>query len=153
MLGFGIAADEDGIERGIKLTMFDNSDPYNLQAIDTFELIRGEEQYIGSDAVWDRKALLIAPEKNLIGFPLYRYNYGEEDWNMSEQYAYMFFSFEDGKFVYRGEFVNNLVDYNTDIYNFTRAVYIGDYVYIISGSNFIAVDINTMEKTDEVFFD
>lgn len=153
LLGFGIAADEDGIERGIKLTMFDNSDPYNLQAIDTFELIRGEEQYIGSDAVWDRKALLIAPEKNLIGFPLYRYNYGEEDWNMSEQYAYMFFSFEDGKFVYRGEFVNNLVDYNTDIYNFTRAVYIGDYVYIISGSNFIAVDINTMEKTDEVFFD
>lgn len=153
LLGFGIAADEDGIERGIKLTMFDNSDPYNLQAIDTFELIRGEEQYIGSDAVWDRKALLIAPEKNLIGFPLYRYNYGEEDWNMSEQYAYMFFSFEDGKFVYRGEFVNNLVDYNTDIYNFTRAVYIGDYVYIISGSNFIAADINTMEKTDEVFFD
>lgn len=153
LLGFGIAADEDGIERGIKLTMFDNSDPYNLQAIDTFELIRGEEQYVGSDAVWDRKALLIAPEKNLIGFPLYRYNYGEEDWNMSEQYAYMFFSFEDGKFVYRGEFVNNLVDYNTDIYNFTRAVYIGDYVYIISGSNFIAADINTMEKTDEVFFD
>lgn len=153
LLGFGIAADEDGIERGIKLTMFDNSDPYNLQAIDTFELIRGEEQYIGSDAVWDRKALLIAPEKNLIGFPLYRCNYGEEDWNMSEQYAYMFFSFEDGKFVYRGEFVNNLVDYNTDIYNFTRAVYIGDYVYIISGSNFIAADINTMEKTDEVFFD
>lgn len=153
LLGFGIAADEDGIERGIKLTMFDNSDPYNLQAIDTFEFIRGEEQYIGSDAVWDRKAMLIAPEKNLIGFPLYRYNYGEEDWDMSEQYAYMFFSFEDGKFVYRGEFVNNLVDYNTDIYNFTRAVYIGDYVYIISGSNFIAADIDTMEKTDEVFFD
>lgn len=151
LLGFGIAADEDGIERGIKLTMFDNSDPYNLQAIDTFEFIRGEDQYIGSDAVWERKALFIAPEKNLIGFPLYRYDYNE-DWDTSGQYVYMFFSFEDGKFVYQGEFANDIVDYvNTN--NFTRAVYIGDYVYIISGSNFIAADINTMEKTDEVFFD
>ena len=151
LLGFGIAADEDGIERGIKLTMFDNSDPYNLQAIDTFELIRGEDQYIGSDAVWERKALFIAPEKNLIGFPLYRYDYNE-DWDTSGQFVYMFFSFEDGKFVYQGEFANDIVDYvNTN--NFTRAVYIGDYVYIISGSNFIAADINTMEKTDEVFFD
>lgn len=150
LLGFGIAADEEGIERGIKLTMFDNSDPYNLQAIDTFELIRGEDQYIGSDAVWERKALFIAPEKNLIGFPLYRYDYNE-DWDTSGQFVYMFFSFEDGKFVYQGEFTNDIVDYvNTN--NFTRAVYIGDYVYIISGSNFIAADINTMEKTDEVFF-
>lgn len=151
LLGFGIAADEDGIERGIKLTMFDNSDPYNLQAIDTFELIRGEDQYIGSDAVWERKALFIAPEKNLIGFPLYRYDYNE-DWDTSGQYVYMFFSFEDGKFVYQGEFANDIVDY-VSTNNFTRAVYIGDYVYIISGSNFIAADINTMEKTDEVFFD
>lgn len=151
LLGFGIAADEYGIERGIKLTMFDNSDPYNLQAIDTFELIRDEDQYIGSDAVWDRKALFIAPEKNLIGFPLYRYDYNE-DWDTSGQFVYMFLSFEDGKFVYQREFANDIVDYfNTN--DFKRAVYIGDYVYIISGSNFIAADINTMEKTDEVFFD
>ena len=155
LLGFGIAADEEGIERGIKLTMFDNSDPYNLQAIDTFELIRGEDQYIGSDAVWERKALFIAPEKNLIGFPLYRCYYDDESHDtFSKQYVYTFFSFEDGKFVHRGEIVNNIVDYTyTNTYNFTRAVYIGDYVYIISGSNFIAADINTMEKTDEVFFD
>lgn len=153
LFGFGIAADEDGIENGLKLTMFDNSDPYNLQAIDTFEIKQRENSCLYSDAAWERKALLIAPEKNLIGFPLYRCDY-DENWNaLSGQYVYTFFSFEEGKFVHRGEFVNNIVDYTyTNTYNFTRAVYIGDYVYIISGSNFIAADINTMEKTDEVFF-
>ncbi len=147
LLGFGISADEDGIERGVKLTMFDNSDPYNLQAIDTYEFIGGENSHVGSDAVWERKALLIAPEKNLIGFPLYRYDYNE--WDSQGEYLFVFFSFEDGKFVYRGEISNDGSSYNNI---FQRAVYIGDYVYVISGSSFKAMEIASLEMTDEAIF-
>lgn len=153
LLGFGVSADEDGIEQGIKLTMFDNSDPYNLDALDTYEINRGGdyEDWISSVAVWERKALLIAPEKNLIGVPVMR-----ETWDYSEdgfyaESSYVFFSFEDGSFVYKGEIGGDINDYNeNDI--FYRSVYAGDYVYILCGNKFVAANIETMEVTDEVSF-
>ncbi len=72
LLGFGVDADEEGIENGVKLTMFDNSAPYDLKAVGTYAVnsLNREEYYIYSNAVWERKALLIAPEKNLIGVPV-----------------------------------------------------------------------------------
>ncbi len=60
LLGFGVDADEEGIENGVKLTMFDNSDPYDLKAVGTYAVnsLNREEYYIYSNAVWERKALL-----------------------------------------------------------------------------------------------
>lgn len=153
LLGFGVSADEDGIEQGIKLTMFDNSDPYNLDALDTYEINRGGdyEDWISSVAVWERKALLIAPEKNLIGVPVMRetWDYSEDGFNAES--SYVFFSFEDGSFVYKGEIGGDINGYNeNDI--FYRSVYAGDYVYILCGNKFVAANIETMEVTDEVIF-
>ncbi|MDE6775727.1 MAG: beta-propeller domain-containing protein, partial [Ruminococcus sp.] len=71
LLGFGADADEDGIQTGIKIVMFDNSDPYDLKEIGLYSVNREHDmQYVGSEGIWDRKALLIAPEKNLIGVPV-----------------------------------------------------------------------------------
>lgn len=155
LLGFGVSADEDGIEQGIKLTMFDNSDPYNLNALDTYEMNRSVYggDWLSSVAVWERKALLIAPEKNLIGVPVMRETW---DWDDSEyeyklESSYAFFSFEDGSFVYKGEIVGDVTDYNENQI-FYRSVYVGDYVYILCGDKFVAADIETMEITDEINF-
>ena len=72
LLGFGIDADDDGVTTGIKASMFDNSDPENLSEIDKWTPERNTiADSFYSAGAYERKALLIAPEKNIIGFPLY----------------------------------------------------------------------------------
>ena len=65
LFGFGADADENGVETGVKLVMFDNSDPYDLKEAGYYGINNDGETYLYSDAMWDRKALLIAPEKNI----------------------------------------------------------------------------------------
>ena len=167
LLGFGQDADDDGRITGLRLTMFDNSDPNDLKAADVVtwnnkyfegDDIRGQsETYYGSTATYERKALLIAPEKNIIGVPIVKndYNY-DNDYSseFSAVYQYVFFKFEDGKFVEVGDVstvLNGWDDYNM-IASYDRAVYIGDYVYVLSSNKFVAADINTLEVSDELNF-
>ena len=175
LLGFGQEADDDGLTTGIKLTLFDNSDPNDLKVTDTYtwsvprtddtfwtDLSGKSYEYYSSIALWERKALLIAPEKNIIGVPLNhsKVTYGERqgeyggwDSDSVETYQYVFFGVEDGKLVRKGDIteVYDGWDYgNTNTFN--RAVYIGDYVYTLSSKKFVAADINTLEITDELIF-
>ncbi len=172
LLGFGNDADDDGRITGIKLTMFDNSDPNNVKAVDTVtwkndmlydydwdDLDGKTEKYYSSSAQWDRKALLIAPEKNLIGVPigLDEYTYHNDGYDSDQKYtsSYIFFSFEDGKFVKKGDVTSvsendSAYIYYISLYN--RAVYIGDYVYTLAANKFVASDIHTLDITDELVF-
>lgn len=149
LLGFGVNADEDGIETGIKLTMFDNSDPYNLNALATYTIDRTDDEWIYSEAVWEHKALLIAPEKNLIGIPVISENYNNTEWSSNSRY--MFFEYNDGEFSLKGEI--SKTDYNSWNNNFSRALYIGNYVYAVSGDRFVSADIETITEYDTVYFD
>ena len=155
LLGFGVNADENGIETGIKLTMFDNSDPYNLNAVATYTLDRSDDEWLYSEAVWERKALLIAPEKNLIGVPVTIEKYAYYDIDAETEFnntaKYMFFSYDDGEFTLKGEISST--ENNAWIDGFCRAVYIGDYVYALSGDKFISADIETITECDTIYFD
>ncbi|MDE5936457.1 MAG: beta-propeller domain-containing protein, partial [Ruminococcus sp.] len=148
LLGFGADADENGIETGIKLVMFDNSDPYNLQEVGLYAINRGENQSVSSGGMWDRKQLLIAPEKNLIGIPVYISEWTEnyDNWNYTSKY--MFFSYENGEFISKGEIAEN-----ADNISFDRAIYIGGYVYAVSANKFVSADMETITVTDEINFD
>lgn len=160
LFGFGVVEwewnEETGsIPGGIKLAMFDNSDPNNLSILSEF-VMRGEEtddfsRYINSIAQWERKALMIAPEKNLIGVPVskteYYYNAESFDKGYQEDSAFIFFSYEDGEFIQRGEVAFEEYD---GIYD--RALYIGNYIYVAAGDEVIAADMNTFEVTDRVEF-
>lgn len=154
LLGFGVNADENGIETGIKLTMFDNSDPYNLDALATYTLDRTDDEWLYSEAVWEHKALLIAPEKNLIGVPVIIENYGyydvDEETEFSNTVKYMFFEYTDGEFILKGEISST--DNNAWTNGFSRAVYIGDYVYALAGDKFVSADIETITECDRVDF-
>ncbi len=149
LLGFGVDADEEGIENGVKLTMFDNSAPYDLKAVGTYAVnsLNREEYYIYSNAVWERKALLIAPEKNLIGVPVC-----QESWYIDGYDAvskYMFFSYENGEFIPLGEISNEMSDYNEyEMFMFDRAVYIDDYVYAICDGKMVSADAATITVKD-----
>ncbi|MDE5582743.1 MAG: beta-propeller domain-containing protein [Ruminococcus sp.] len=155
LLGFGVSADENGRETGIKLTMFDNSDPYNLKAVATYTLDRNDdENWIYSEAVWERKALLIAPEKNLIAVPVVEehYSYDDDVFSGTSNTKYMFFSFVDGEFLLNGETgsAENMDKYS---YNFNRAVYIGDYVYILKNDEFVSVEMKNFDEVQRIYFE
>lgn len=149
LLGFGQDADDSGRITGIKLTMFDNSDPNNLTAADVYTWNYDDlDTFCGSVALWDRKALLIAPEKNLIGVPIEVDSY-TSDYSWTTQYVFL--GFENGEFTVKGDISVEGNDW-TDYSLFERAIYIDDYVYALSDKKFIAADINTLEITDELDF-
>lgn len=154
LLGFGIDADENGIENGIKLVMFDNSDPYNLQETGLYAINRNENSYVSSTGTWERKSLLIAPEKNLIGIPvsIYEWDNYDDEYSSSDTSRYMFFSYENGEFIPKGE-ISRIIDYTENNSVYDRAVYIGDYVYVLSADKFVSADIETITVTDEIDFD
>lgn len=147
LLGFGADADENGVENGVKLVMFDNSDPYDLKEVGLYPIHHDENSYIYSEALWERKALLIAPNKNLIGVPVTVENYSPE-YHFKADSKYMFFSYENGEFVFKGEL--SLGDING--YGGGRAVYIGDYVYAVSSGCFVSADIETLTEVDRFYF-
>jgi uncharacterized secreted protein with C-terminal beta-propeller domain len=147
LLGFGADADENGVENGIKLVMFDNSDPYNLKEVGLYSIHHEGDSYIYSGALWERKSLLIAPNKNLIGVPVIVETYSPE-YHFTADTKYMFFSYENGEFVFKGEI--NLGDIND--YGGGRALYIGDYVYVVSSGCIISADIETLTEVDSFYF-
>ena len=168
LLGFGQDADENGRITGVKMTMFNNFDPSDLKAEAVFTWndspnnyiydadaeVHTEEWYY-SAAVYDRKELLIAPEKNLIGVPINynRYSYYSDSGKQSDSIyrtQYVFFGYENGEFVQKGDISMEFGDY---IYNdFNRAIYIGDYVYVLSPERFVAADIVNITVSDELNF-
>ena len=154
LLGFGVA-DDNGISNGVKLVMFDNSDPNELRQTGSVEILGSEDETswisIYSEAQWERKALMIAPEKNLIAVPICRneYNYSSDSSYDRNEYYYVFFSYENGEFVQRGTIEPDTDSSDT---GFNRAIYIGDYVYVVVNNTITAADIETFTVTDSVTF-
>lgn len=108
LLGFGSAADiETGGVYGLKLSMFDISDPSDVREI-ACEEIEGA----GSSASYNHKAILADPEKNIIGFP------SDSD--------YMIYSYTDGKFKLEGSILCD------DEWTYDRrGLYIDDFYYVV----------------------
>ena len=145
LLGFGVDATSEGIETGVKLVMFDVSDNGELKE-DGFHAISAGDTYHSSysTAVYDRKALLIDPEKNLIGFPLEEY---DKDYTNSMR-SYLVFSYENGQFTEKGR-----IDSHSTYAGFDRGLYIGDHLYVFSHDEAVSADLETMTETDRTEFD
>lgn len=178
LFGFGIATDDSGIipgsgnvpiETGVKLVMFDVSDSGDLDECG-FTAISGKHYHeYFSESVYDRKALLYSPARNLIGFPLcdnsaeYRvYEYPDEIYsddindliNSSSRKplpvnTYRIYSYENGEFVEKASVEAS--DYRYE-WQFRRGVYIGSYMCIFSDSECVSVDLNDFNETDRIIF-
>ncbi len=174
LFGFGVDANENGRETGLKLNMFDNSDPDDLKLIDAYEIedkytdvynpevlnATVDEEWYYSLGCYERKALLIAPEKNLIGIQMCidkeTYDIVDGDfcnWNNEYETGYWFFSFEDGKFVLKGKYTEKMEDaYDLSCPIYERALYIGDYVYLVANGKYTALSMDDFAVTDTVEF-
>jgi len=121
LLGIGYEADEmTGSVTGLKLSMFDVSDPVNVQEIDRFVI----EGVTWCPAIEDYKAILANGKKNVIGF------YCDN--------RYMTFSFDETEGFARMllyDFYEDMLTGKAD-YNTMRGLYIGDEMYL-AGNGFV----------------
>lgn len=153
LLGFGIDADENGMETGLKLVMFDNSDPSNLIEcgympihVENIAPELTDGGYLYSEAAYERKMLLIAPEKNLIAVPFdCSWVHPTTKMYVAEN-GYALYSYEDGSFTQLG------VYYTEDEHRAQRSLYIGDYAYLVNSGGIVAVDLMNMQETDRITF-
>lgn len=115
LVGIGYETDpESGRREGVKLSMFNISDPANVT--EEAKYVLSTEDY--SNALYAYKEVLIAPGRNLIGFASESYEEDEVQYNV--------FSYEDGSFVPK------LKEEIRSMYN-SRGLYSGNTLYLVLG--------------------
>ena len=130
LLGIGMDTDDTGTTtNGVKLSMFDISDPSDVQEVQKFVL----ENTYSMDVAYNYKAALVDVGKNLIGFAAY----GDEQ-------VYYVFSYDENGF-------NLLFERNlTGMYNNPRMLYSGDKIYLVAGNVIESYRFGTFEKVDDI---
>lgn len=131
LLGIGMDTDENGITNGVKVSMFDISDPSDVKEVSKYTL----DQYYYSDVFSDYRAALVDPEKNLIGFPLS---------GSADQYVILSYDKDQGFQVQMQEEVNG------NSYLGTRGVYANDKFYVINGNAIEAYRMGDYVKIDDL---
>ncbi len=161
LIGIGFDADpKTGWTTGIKVTVFDVSDPKNIFDVCTYTREYSDEiGYIDSPAIYNHKAVFIDYKKGVISIPLTRqHKYvvpnttpGVNTFNYERETVYMFLDF-NGKDISEKAFI----DLNNDALGMeenVRALYIGDYAYIVSESGIVCMDLKEYGVVSELKFE
>ena len=132
LVGIGMDTDEElGITNGVKISMFDISNPADVKEVHTYTI---EDMY-SAELFWDYKAVLVDYEKNMIGFSCY---------NNGENYYIFSYDSESGFEVKMEEEVAG------DSYMSTRGVYIDDRFYVVKGRAIESYRMGSFEKIDDI---
>ena len=113
------ADEETGSTEGIKLSMFDISNPVEVREISKLHM----SSYHYSEALYNHKAVMISVNANIFGFEME----GHENGNFKRDY--MVFSYEDDKFVQKLKVETN--NKYGAIYS-SRGTFIGDVFYLLT---------------------
>ena len=133
LLGFGVDADDNGNQTGLKLSMFAKDDKGNVKEI-VSKPLGSDLQGAYSQAINDHKALLIDEKKNIIGIPVNFYD------GVDYCYRYYLFKYTDADgFVEIGHVEAHQ---SSEQFPFIRGMYIGDKVYVFSDASIICAGIN-----------
>lgn len=133
LLGIGMNVDEKTMSTdGVKLTIFDISDPENVKEEQTFVL----ENVYYTDVSYDYKAALVDTEKNLIGFAA--------DSEGGREYYIFSYDEKDGFTCTMHEEING------NNMRITRGIYIEDTIYVIQGNIIEAYSLNDFKKIDDI---
>ncbi len=124
LLGIGMEADEKtGQTKGMKLSMFDISNPTDVKEQSKLDL----SEYDYSDALYNYKAVLIDPKKNLFGF-------SAESYSEDSKRMYLLFSYRDGGF----QEIMKIDCSDNNRYSWTiRGTYIKDRFFLLSENGLI----------------
>lgn len=133
LLGIGMDADEEtGVTNGVKVTMFDISDPANVKEMDTYTL----ENVYSTEVSYDYKAALVSADQNLIGF----------SGNTEGVQKYFLFRYDEKNgfdLVLKEEINGNQM-------MGTRGVYIDDALYVVQGNVIEAYSLKDYQKIGDL---
>ena len=133
LLGIGMNVDEKTMSTdGVKLTMFDISDPENVKEEQTYVI----ENVYYTDVSYDYKAALVDAEKNLIGF-------AADSEGGREYYT---FSYDEKQ----GFTCTMHEEINGNNMRITRGIYIEDTLYVIQGNIIEAYSLKDFKKVDDI---
>ena len=129
LFGLGQDADEEsGWASDLKLSMFDTSDPADVTELSTLILSAD-----WSVALYNHKAILIDPEKDIIGFPV--------------ESGYQIYGYNDADgFYQRGEIT---LPEDTWYYE-SRGLYIGNDFYVYAYNSIYVFDLDTFSLLAEI---
>ncbi|MDR2929744.1 MAG: beta-propeller domain-containing protein [Propionibacteriaceae bacterium] len=160
LVGVGTDADSDGVIRGLKLTMFDVTDPYDVREITTAR-ITGDE----TEVARDHKAGFFDVERGLIGFPVTAWPAsidakpagGSGGETPQIQWRYELYQWDGAQFTHlttidlvadmgvtSSEAATGAIDLTT------RGVRIGDEFYIVTSQAVVAYDMTAYAKLTTV---
>ncbi len=140
LLGIGVNADENGNVTNLKITMFSKGE--NGEQKEIVSQVFGDKSASAYDE-FDHKAYLVDDEKNLIGIPSMYFD-GVDYCN--EYYVY---KFVENKFEPIGVYSMHSHDNND---NFSRSMYIGDYIYLFNKNSVVSLDIKNLSKKSALVF-
>ena len=120
------------ITDGVKLTMFDISDPTDVKEEDTYIL----ENVYSTDVSYNYKAALVDVGRNIIGFAGYT-NGGQN---------YYIFEYDENK----GFICNMEEEINGNASLSARGVYIDDTLYVVQGNIVEAYSLKEYVKVDDI---
>ena len=130
LLGIGMDVEEDGATvNGVKLSMFDISDPKNVEEVHKTVL----EECYSTDVSYNYRAAFVDVEKNLIGFPGYQ-----------EQQEYYIYSYDKEK-GFTCVFEKKLSGYSE-----VRGLYAGERFYLVTEAIVESYRLDNFEKVDDV---
>lgn len=127
LFGLGYESDpETGEVTGLKLSMYDISDPKNVR-----ELHKAILDLDGSTALTNYRALLIEPERNVIGFAGEKWNFSEEEGvNLSYTCDYFVYSYDES----RGFVSQAAMERGEENGSDARGIYLGNTFYLVETS-------------------
>lgn len=133
LLGIGMNVDaETMVTDGVKITMFDISDKTDVKEADTYVL----KNVYSTDVSYDYKAVLVDPNRNIIGFS--GYTQGGQ--------SYFLFEYDEDK----GFICNMEEDINGNGMRNARGIYIDDTLYVIQGNIIEAYSLKDYRKVDDL---
>ena len=143
LLGIGMEADgETGASQGMKLSMFDVSDPADLKEVSRMPL----EKYSYSEALYEHRAVLIDTQENMIGFEAEGSDRGEY-W---KDYLLFSYKYEEETFV---QTLRIDTGRTAEDYCRTRGTFIGDIFYLLFEDGAVrAYDRGTGTLKEELSF-
>lgn len=128
---------------GLKLSMFDISDPANIEVVD--QLILENGYY--STAQYNHKALMIDPEKNIFGF-FYQEQIADENYTYITNNYFVTYEYnQKNGFVETGRYKVDMESYEVDT---IRGLYIDDYLYISTNHSITSYELNGTKQIDTI---
>lgn len=144
LLGIGQETDPNTQEfLGLKLSMFDISNPSDVKEKDKYIIENSDFSY----ALYNHKAIMIDPEKNIFGF-LY-YGSRTKDYQYSYYYATYTYDEKEGFIQTASYEVNDGSEYESDA---VRGLYIGDYFYLATNKSISSYKIGSEDPIALVYF-